>query len=71
MYGQLEEDVADWFEGVAWSCEPVVSHATLDHVMGTLVSAGVLQAAELKRPSELVSAITRDGTPSGVRAASG
>ena len=36
-----------------------------------VASAGVLQASELKRPSELVSAITRDGTPSGVRAASG
>jgi len=60
MYGQHEKDVAEWIEGVRWSCRPEVSHATLQQVMESLVSAGVLQASELKPPSELVSSVTVD-----------
>lgn len=61
MYEQDEADVAEWLRGVRWSCEPVVSHATLRHVMGALVEAGVLEADELLPPAALVSGLTRDG----------
>lgn len=63
MYEQREPDVAEWLRGVRWSCEPVVSHATLAHVMGALVDAGVLEAAELRAPADLVASLAADGDP--------
>ena len=63
MYGQKEEDVTEWLRGVQWSAQPVISHATLRHVMGALVDAGVLKADELLQPDELVSSLTADGDP--------
>lgn len=44
--------------GVRWSCKPNVSHAVLDHVMASLVSAGVLKETQIKDAAELVSEVT-------------
>jgi len=63
MYGQYETDVAEWLGGVRWSSRPVVSHATLEQVMQSLVDAAVLQPSELLPPGALVSELTADGEP--------
>ena len=63
MYGQKDEDITEWLGGVGWSAQPVVSHATLRHVMSALVDAGVLTQEELREPAELLSSLSADGDP--------
>mmetsp|Transcript_28477 Transcript_28477/g.70805 ORF Transcript_28477/g.70805 Transcript_28477/m.70805 type:complete len:310 (+) Transcript_28477:57-986(+) len=60
MYGLQERDVAEWIKDVSWSCRPVVCHKMLEQVMQSLVSAGVLDTASLKRPHELVAELAKD-----------
>lgn len=63
MYAQHEEDVVEWLGGVEWSCRPVVSHATLDEVMGALVEANVLARDKLLPPADLCASLCEDGSP--------
>ena len=63
MYAQHEEDIVEWLGGVRWCIRPVVSHATLSHVMDSLVAADVLKRDELLPPSALVSSLCADGDP--------
>ena len=63
MYAQEAVDITEWLGGVRWCARPVVSHATLRHVMASLVEAGVLESAELLPPAALVSPLCADGDP--------
>ena len=64
MYAQEPEDIIEWLGGVRWCAKPVVPHGTLEHVMDSLVEAGVLQRDERLPAGALVSALSIDGDPS-------
>ena len=36
MYGLDDADVREWLKGTRWSCQPAVSHATLEQVRTAL-----------------------------------
>ena len=63
MYAQHEVDIVEWLGGVRWCIRPVVSHATLNHVMESLVAANVLERDELLPPEQLVSHLCADEDP--------
>lgn len=63
MYAQQEEDILEWLRGVRWCAKPVVSHATLQSVMQSLVEADVLAQSELLPPADLVSHLSSDSDP--------
>ena len=63
MYGLEDADVSEWLTGMRWSCQPAVSHTTLEQVMATLGEVGVLDPSKLLPPSSLVSGLAADVEP--------
>ena len=63
MFGQKDEDVAEWLRGVRWSCRAASCHTMLRGVMAALVEARVLRRDELLEPAALCSSRTADADP--------